>query len=130
MAKYNVTSGQIQVGFLYKVIGVQSVIYNSVTYATGAIFRGVSGVTTFAYSGSGTQIVNQLIEFLGSGIEYISNSTDLPTFPESTILKGFAVEFVQSGADIQVSEITILKGFAVEFVDFPIYAFTILTRRL
>jgi len=130
MPQFNIPVNAIQAGMLYKVVGDQSVTYNSILYATGATFRGVSGVTTFTYSGAGTQIVAQLIEFYGAGIEYITDATDLPLFPETTVLRGFAVEFIQSGADIQVRETTMISGFAVEYVDFPIYAFQILTRRL
>ncbi len=66
----------------------------------------------------------------GAGIELNEDSNDLPIFPELTILKGFGVEFVQQGDDIRVNDRTTIMGFSIEFVDFPIYAFQILTRRL
>lgn len=129
MAQFNIPTNGIQSGVLYIVAGDQTATYNSVAYATGSTFRGV-GFTSFTYSGSGTQIVNQVTEFASAGIEYVGNSTDLPTFPESTILKGFAIEFMQQGDDIQVDETTIIKGFSIEYVDPNNYIFQILTRRL
>lgn len=130
MAKYNIVSGQIQPNYLYKVVGGKSVVYNSNTYNTYDIFRGVIGVAGFTYTGSGTEEVNQLIELLGSGIEYVEDRNDLPLFPETTELKGFGIEFVQQGKDIVFNDTTIIKGFSIEWVDYPIYAFQILTRRI
>jgi hypothetical protein len=130
MAQFNVPTDAVQSGVLYRVAGEQTATYNSVAYATGSTFRGVVGFTSFTYSGSGTQIVNQVTEFASASLEYVGNSTDLPTFPESTILKGFAIEFAQQGDDIHVEETTIIKGFAIEFVDTNNYVFQILTRRL
>lgn len=130
--KYNVATNAIQEGVLYIVAGVQSATYNSVTYATGEVFRGVAGVSSFTYSGSGTQEVNELTELKGGSIEFATNDLDIPDnfFPEQTVLKGFAVEFIQQGDDIFVLDETIIKGFAIEYVDYPIYAFGIMERRL
>lgn len=130
MAKYIITSGQIQPNHFYKVVGGQSVVYNAVTYNTGDNFRGVTGVATFTYTGSGTQEVNQLTEVLGAGIEFVLDANDLPVFPETTVLKGFGIEFVQQGKDIVFNDTTTIKGFSIEWVDHPIYAFQISTRRL
>lgn len=69
-------------------------------------------------------------ELKGAGIELVNDSNDLPRFPESTVLKGFGVEFVQQGKDIVFNDTTTIKGFSIEFVDYPIYAFQIITRRL
>lgn len=71
-----------------------------------------------------------ITDLKGGAIEFVGNSTDLPIFPEQTVLKGFAIEFVQNAEDIRVQETTIIKGFAIEFIDYPIYAFQIITRRL
>jgi hypothetical protein len=130
MAKYNVVSGEIQPNYLYKVVGDQSVVYNGTAYSTNSTFRGVLGVSNFTFSGTGTQILNQLTELYGVGVEFGNDSNDLPVFPETTTLKGFGVEFVQQGKDIIFNDTTTIKGFSFEFVDHPIYAFQIITKRL
>lgn len=130
MAKYNVVSGEIQPNYLYRVVGGQSVVYNGITYNTNSTFIGVSGISSFTFTGSGTQIVNQLTELRGAGIELVNDSNDLPIFPETTVLRGFGVEFVQQGKDIVFNDTTTIMGFSIEFVDYPIYAFQIITRRL
>lgn len=120
MAKYNVATNMIRFGVLYKVIGGQSVTYNSVLYATGSTFRGVYNVNTFNYSGTGTQEVNELIELQGKSIEYEQNGEDVTTyFPNDPPIKliGTDIEYVQSDADIYILENTTIKGFAIEFID-------------
>lgn len=50
----NVPSGSIAVNEEYIVTGYDSVTYNSVTYTTNNIFIGVTGVTAYTTSGTGT----------------------------------------------------------------------------
>lgn len=127
---YNVVSGDIVNGALYYVAGSQSVIYNSSTYTTGQQFRGVPGVRTFTYSGSGTQIVYEVSELRGAAIEFSEVSQDQPIYPETTIFKGFAVEFELNDDEKKVQETTRLTGFGVEFIDYPFYSFEITETRL
>ena len=58
----NITSGNIKAGVLYLVYGTQSVIYNGSIYSNGQVFRGISSITTFTFSGSGTQLVYEIQE--------------------------------------------------------------------
>lgn len=50
----DIASGSISVNEEYIVTGYTSVTYNSVTYNDGDIFTGVTGVTTYSTSGTGT----------------------------------------------------------------------------
>jgi hypothetical protein len=127
---YSVINGQIKPGILYVVAGSQSVTYNSITYATGQQFRGISGLMNFAYSGTGTQLVNEVQEFTGGGIEFGETAVGNPSFPETTLLLGMAVEFELTDAEKIVTETTKITGFAIELIDYPIYSFEIIEARL
>ncbi|MDB5011506.1 MAG: hypothetical protein JWQ06_2295 [Mucilaginibacter sp.] len=94
------------------------------------MFRGVPGITTFTYSGTGTQIVNEVTEFRGGGIELIENAVDIPAFADITLLKGIAVEFALNDAEKKVNEVTKITGFALELIDYPFYSFEIIEKRL
>jgi hypothetical protein len=122
---YNVLTGDIIPFYLYVVAGGKSIIYDSVTYSTGQRFRGVQGVETFTYSGAGSQILNQVSELQSLSLEYL----DSPIFPESTTMKGFAVEYEINKAEYTVTDVTVIKGFALEMTDFPFYVFEITETR-
>lgn len=126
----NISSGQILNGILYLVYGTQSVTYNGTIYTTGQIFKGIISVTTFTFSGSGTQIVYEVSEFAGAGIVYDENMLDSSFFSDKTKLDGFAIEYQQNANDILFNETTILKGFSIELIDFPFYSFAITETRL
>jgi hypothetical protein len=125
---YNIASGYIEDGVLYTVFGGQSVTYNGTTYNTGQSFRGVAGVYSFTFSGTGTQLVYELLEFKGAAIHFHENSLDLPVFPDPTVFKGFGIEYMQNANDILYNEITNLNGFAMEILDYPFYGFQITKR--
>lgn len=127
---FNIVSGKIQQGVLYLVYGAQSVTYNGTTYTTGQYFRGVLGISTFTFSGSGTQLVYETFEIRGSNIEYVEDSTDKPVFADTTKLIGFAIEYMQGANDITFNDITVLNGFAIELLDYPFYSFAITESRL
>lgn len=127
---YNVVSGDIINGQLYYVAGTQSVVYNTSIYTTGQFFRGVPGVRTFTYSGSGTQVVNEIAEIRGASIEYLEVVIDQPIYTEVTTFKGFAVEYELNDSEKAVQETTRLTGFGLEFVDYPFYSFEITETRL
>jgi len=127
---FNIVSGKIQQGILYLVYGAQSVIYNGTTYTTGQYFRGVIGVTTFTFSGSGTQLVYEAFELMGCSIDYVEDATDKPLFADVTKLSGFAIEYMQGANDITFNDVTVLNGFALELLDYPFYSFAITEQRL
>jgi len=52
----DIASGYIAVGSLYRVQGGTSIVYNSITYPAGAVFRGVVGVSTYTET-AGTEAV-------------------------------------------------------------------------
>jgi len=122
---FNITSGNIVAGVLYTVYGAQSVVYNGTTYTTGQRFRGVLGVTTFTFSGTGTQLVYEVLEFTGFAIELTEASLDLPVFTDATLLNGFALEFAQNANDISFNDTTQIAGFSLELIDYPFYSFEI-----
>ena len=126
---YTISSGNIQPGVLYKVLGTSATVnYNGVTYSPGANFRGVSGVDTFTVTNGAT--VTEVTELTGSNTEYALNMQDAPVFADSTLLTGMAVEYEQAPAEKIVSGTTLLQGFSIEFVDNPIYSFEITETRL
>lgn len=127
---FNIVSGKIQQGVLYLVYGMQSVTYNGTTYTTGQYFRGVIGVTTYTFSGSGTQSVYETFEAMGFAIEYVEDFSDLPVFADATKLSAFAIEYTQSSIDIAYNDVTILNGFTIELLDYPFYSFAITETRL
>jgi len=127
---YNISSGNIQVGILYLVYGTQSVTYNGTTYTTGQSFRGVATVSTFTFSGTGTQFVSEILELQGSAIIFDENALDKPIFLSTTNLNGFAIEYQQNANDIIFNDITTIKGFAMELLDYPFYSFAITETRL
>lgn len=127
---FNIDSGKIQQGILYLVYGTQSVTYNGTTYTTGQYFRGILGVTTYMFLGSGTQLVYETLEARGCAIEYIEDFSDLPVFSDATTFNGFAIEYMQGANDIDFNDVTALKGFAMELLDYPFYSFAITETRL
>lgn len=56
----SIATGSIVEGNYYIVKGQKSIIYNSITYATGSIFKGVNGVVGYTFSGTGILLLNQL----------------------------------------------------------------------
>jgi hypothetical protein len=129
MAAYVILTGQIEPGVLYINAGAQSVVYASNTYSTGQTFRGVYNNTSFTYTGSGTQIVNEVCEFSGGDIEFNETYSDEPVFADATILKGFNIEYQLNSAEEIVNETTKITGFDLELLDYPFYGFQI-TKRL
>ena len=127
---FNITSGNIQENVLYLVYGTQSVLYNGTTYAVGQTFRGISSITTFTFSGLGTQLVYEVTELKGANITFDENTLDNPVSSDITKLSGFAIEYQQNTNDITFNDITTLKGFAMELLDFPFYSFLINETRL
>lgn len=126
---FNITSGNIIAGFLYTVAGAQSVVYNGTTYTTGQKFRGVLGILTFTYSGTGTQLLYEVNELQGFAVEFFNIQSDYPTFPETTLYNGFAIEFTQNASDILFNDTTNILGFALELIDYPFYSFEIIETR-
>lgn len=53
----NVATDSIQQNSFYLVQGGKSIIYNGHTYTTGQIFQGVSGITGYTYTGTGTLLL-------------------------------------------------------------------------
>jgi hypothetical protein len=127
---FNITSGNIQSDRLYLVYGSQNVTYNDITYSSGQQFRGVADLTTYSFSGSGTQLVYEVLEEQGVAIVYEENLLDNPIFPDTTLLIGFAIEFQQNANDIGFNDVTLLNSFAIELIDFPFYSFAVTEIRL
>lgn len=127
---YNIASGYIQAGILYIVYGAQCVTYNGTIYTIGQTFRGVALVTAFTFSGTGTQLVYEVLELDGAGIEFVENALDAPVFPDTTMLNGFAIEYLQNANDIVFTDVTVLNGFAMELLDYPFYSFAITETRI
>jgi hypothetical protein len=124
---YPVVSGEISPGVLYVVAGTGTVTYNGAAYAGGQTFRGLNGIATF----TGSAEVNEVLELKGGGLESVESGIDLPVlFPESTLLKGMAVEFVMNEEEQVVHEVTKITGFAVELIDYPFFSFAITETRL
>jgi len=148
--RYNVKTGEIQPNVRYIVAGEQSVIYNEKVYVTGDEFIGINGLIDFIYDGAGTQVLNEVTEFLGGGMglegsqpaqynevsELGGGSLNLegerPILynDPGTNINGLGIGFNQAGGDIQVMETTLISGFGVEFQDYQAYVNTIQTRRL
>jgi len=122
---FNITSGNILRNVLYLVYGTQNVIYNGATYITGQTFRGIPSITTFTFSGSGTQLLYEVTELRGANIIFDENALDSSLFSDITKHSGFAIEYQQNTNDIAFNDITTLKGFAIELLDFPFYSFFI-----
>jgi hypothetical protein len=127
---YNISSGNIESNKLYIVYGTQSVSYNGQVYTTGQNFKGITSISTFTFFGSGTQIVYEVLELKGGEISFALNALDVPIFLEMLILKGCAIEYVQTANDIEFGDLTALNGFAMELLDYPFYSFTITETRL
>ena len=124
---FNIT--YIEPAVLYIVAGTQSVIYSGTTYTTNQEFRGVSGVTGFTFTGSGTQLVYEVLELFDSGVEFQTNSTDYPNFTDTTVISGFTVEFSLNLSEEIVPDMTEITGFDIELVAYPFYAFSIIETR-
>jgi hypothetical protein len=125
---YTITSGQVQPGVLYLVNGQQSVVYNGTTYASGTTFRGVTGTSSFTYTGTGTQSVTEVLELYAAAISFVENALDLPHFNVTTQLNSFGVEFVQNKGDMKTTDTTQINCFSVEVMDYP-YLLTPIYRR-
>jgi hypothetical protein len=130
MANYTVISGEINSGVLYYVDGTQSISYNAATYNTGQFFRGVAGVRTFTYAGTGTKSAKEVFELNGGAIELIETTVDQPVYPELTKLTGMAIEMMQTDGEKIFNETTVIKGFTVELIDYPIFSISIHETRL
>lgn len=65
------------------------------------------------------------LELAGFAIELSVNGVEWPVYPDTTVLKGFAVEFVLNEEEKEVTETTIIKGFSLELIDYPFYSFEI-----
>ncbi|WP_454801788.1 hypothetical protein [Mucilaginibacter phyllosphaerae] len=128
--QYNITSGEICTDVLYYVAGEKSVIYNLKTYFSGEYFRGINNVTTFNYSGIGSQELYEVAEFKGFALEYIEGNYDQPIYPEVTNLLGGAIEFELTESEKKVNEVTVINAFALELIDSPFYSFEIIETRL
>ncbi|MFD2870849.1 hypothetical protein ACFS5N_00125 [Mucilaginibacter ximonensis] len=127
---YNVITGEINYNTLYFVGGEKSVIYNSVTYTTGQLFRGISNIKSFTYSGVGTQALYEVTEISGGGVEYVDTSANLFTFPDLASIQGLAIEYLLADAEKTVQETTKIRGFAIELIDYPFYSFSIIETHL
>jgi len=127
---YNITNGYLEADILYIVYGAQSLTYNGTTYNTGQTFKGVAGIPDFTFLGTGTQLVYEVLELDGAAIEYTENALDAPISSDTTMLYGFAIEYMQNANDIVFNDVTVLNGFAMELLDYPFYSFTITERRL
>lgn len=123
MAAYSITSGQIQAGVLYQVNGQQTVSYNGGTYVPGAQFRGVVGVATFTYSGTGLQSVTEVWELQSIGVGFVENALDYPPqFNQQSALNSFSVEVVQNKSDLKAVDTTTINSFSVELNDWGGFA--------
>lgn len=127
---YLVISGQIKAGILYMVAGSQSVTYNSIIYSTGQVFRGITGLMDFVFTGTGIQAINEVQELTGSCVAFRQTAADNPGFVETFLLLGMAIEFGLSDAEKLFNETTKITGFAIELVDYPFYSFSIIESRL
>jgi len=128
---YNISSGEIQDGVLYRVLGDQSVVYNGTTFNTGEAFRGVTGITDFSFEGTGMQLVAEILEIKGGAIE-LEPTKEFPKFEDEKIeIKGIALEFELNEAEkIAADSPTIIMGASIELTDYPYYAFQITETRL
>lgn len=120
---YIVQSGEIIPGVTYVNTGVASVVYNSITYTSGEQFTGVASFNTFTYSGSGSQIVNEVLQLKGAGLGVQENAVDQPVFPDPTALTGFSVEYYMNEDEDIVPDVTQINGFGIELIDYPFYNF-------
>lgn len=115
MSRFSVSSGGISEGVKYRVVGEQSVTYNSVLYTTGQIFTGVNGITTFAYSGTGTQIVNRVFELKSISVETPQKEPNSDVYTK-TKLAGISVAVVPVP---MFPDAIKLMGISIEVIDYP-----------
>lgn len=122
-----IISGDIQEGFLYEVAGDKSVIYNEITYSSGNLFRGVLDVKDFAFTGSGSEIVEQVSEVAGISLEIVQTPGDANSynFDDETEIFGFSLQMELNEEEKIVQENTQILGFSLELRDFPFYAFEV-----
>lgn len=126
---YNVLTDEIQANVLYKVIGEKSVIYDEITYNTDDTFRGIQGITTFEYTGSGTEFVTELTELYGTSLVFEQTIEDR-AFPfEETGIEGMAIVFELNEAEKIVQEVTRLTGMSITLLDYPFYSYVINEER-
>lgn len=114
---YNITSGNIVQTVLYRVTGEQSVTYNTVTYNTGQEFRGVSGVTTYTFSGSGTQEVLEVPEIRSVSIqtEYVEFAFGAPVVSDRVEVKSISIQMEQNKPDFP--DQTQIKSISISIED-------------
>jgi len=127
---YLIVSGEIQAGVRYFVAGSQSIIYNGNTYGSGQYFQGVSGVFTFTYLGSGTQLIYEVSELVGAAVVYSIDSVDDPVYPDTLSLNAMSLEMELTEGEKIINETTAIRGFAVELIDYPFYCFDVIEVRL
>lgn len=126
---YNVPTNAIEAFILYVNAGDQSVVYNSNTYTTGQTFTGVTGVTSFTYTGSGTQIVNEVEQLQGASVEQRILPIDANPYPQTETFFGGEIEFILNKNELIVNDSQILKGAEVEFTYLSNPFSSITTRR-
>jgi len=126
---YVIVSGQIQDGVLYLVNGQQSVTYNGSTYAPSSQFRGVQGVSTFTYSGSGTQSVTEMVELKCFHVSFVQNGLDYKPTNPTTVLNSFKIEVVQNKSDLKATDTTQINSFSVEMKDWGGYVGKVITKK-
>lgn len=128
---YNISSGEIQEGVLYRVLGDQSVAYNGTTYHSGEAFRGFNGVIDFSFEGTGIQLIIEVLEIRSIAVEF-ETVMELPKFEgEGIEIKGMSLEFELNEAEkITPQAPTTLMGASIELIDYPYYAFQITETRL
>ncbi|QHS56057.1 hypothetical protein GWR56_11125 [Mucilaginibacter sp. 14171R-50] len=126
---YKVLSGELVLGVLYYISGSQSVIYDSSIYNSGLYFR-AGTLKTYSYTGVGSQEVNEVAEIRGLALEYFEIRSDQPNYNESTIFKGFSLEYDLNEAEKTVNETTKIQSCAIELTDYPFFALSITEKRL
>lgn len=112
---YNVPTNAIVPYLLYVNAGEQDVVYNSETYTTGQTFEGVGGVSSFSYSGSGSQIVYEIEVLKGSSVEFRTLPTDADYSDAEEFIEA-DIEFLLNKNEQLVLDPQSLKGGGVEFV--------------
>lgn len=86
---YEIASGNIVENIIYQVTGGTSVVYDGVTYASGAYFVGVSGVATYTKT-DGNEIVVKATRFTELVISR-KQPAFTGMFPENTSFKELVV---------------------------------------
>jgi len=129
MADYHIASGGIEKGKLYVVAGERSVIYTGVTYNTGDKFRG-TGTNTYAFSGSGTQLVYEVVEVFSLSFGLERSGVDLPVFPENIDIKGISLGMETNAVDRLYPDILVVYGLSIGLEHSPLFVDSVIERRL